>query len=171
MELIKIQEIANQLLSLLTPFIKQGMICGSIRRKKADCRDIDIVLIPKNDFMSLVIIKQILIKQSKKLLLDGLKIFRFIRKEDGLQIDIYLANEKDYGVLCLLKTGSKEHNIKLCSLAKRKNWKVTAEGLVIGNEIIRGEKEILEKVFGKCIEPEEREINSNSKRRECKEEN
>lgn len=77
MELNKIQEIANKILTLLIPYIEKGMICGSIRRQKADCKDVDIVIIPKNDFMSLINIKTILGKQSKKILLNGDKIFRF----------------------------------------------------------------------------------------------
>ncbi len=158
MELSKIQEIANQILTSLTPFIKQGIITGSIRRQKADCRDIDIVLIPKSDFMSLVNIKSLLGKQSKKILLNGDKIFRFIRKDD-LQIDVYFANEKDWGAITLLKTGSKEHNIKLSSMAIKQGWKMTATGLVTGEGIINSEKEILEKVFGCWVEPRDRKLN------------
>lgn len=87
----------------------------------------------------------------------GIKSLDFLRKEDDLQVDVYLANEKNYEVLVLLKTGSKQHNIKLCSEALKQNWKMTTEGLVTNEGIINKEKEILEKVFEKWISPENRE--------------
>ena len=155
MELEKIKVIANEILIKLTPYIKKGEIAGSIRRQKANCKDIDIVILPKSDFISLINIRNLLKKEGKTIL-DGVKIIRIVR-DDGLQIDVYLANEKNYEGILLLKTGSKEHNIKLCSMALKKGWKMTEYGLIINNLIISKEREILEKVFGRWIEPKDRE--------------
>lgn len=155
MEYEKIKSIADEILLKLTPYIKKGEIAGSIRRQKADCRDIDIVILPKDDFMSLINIRNILGKFGK-FLLNGEKIIRAENKE-GLQLDVYITNEKNYEPTLLLKTGSKSHNIKLSSLALKKGMKMSWDGLILNNLIIREEREILEKVFGCWIEPRDRE--------------
>mgnify|MGYP001558708946 CR=1 FL=1 len=80
-----------------------------------------------------------------------------MENKDGLVLDVYICNEKNYEPTLLLKTGSKKHNIKLSMTAIKKGMKMTGEGLLLNNLIISKEKEILEKVFGCWISPEYRE--------------
>ena len=47
MELQEAQKFANQIVELISPFCHKIIVAGSIRRKKAQVRDVDIVLIPK----------------------------------------------------------------------------------------------------------------------------
>jgi len=114
-------------------------VCGSIRRKKPNVKDIDVVAVPKFN-------------------VNGKKINRF--EYNGIQIDIYYATRANFEVLKLIRTGSAEHNINLCIRAKQKGWKLHADGrgLMEEEEVIDNtERGILEKLLGKYIEPEDRE--------------
>ena len=77
-------------------------------------------------------------------------------------IEIYLTNDKDYEVIKLIRTGSKEHNMKLCILAKKKGLSLKAggKGLVTDDrneEIISNTEEgILSNLLNKYIEPKDR---------------
>jgi DNA polymerase/3'-5' exonuclease PolX len=86
-----------------------------------------------------------------------------------MMIDLYLADETTYETLVLIRTGSKDHNIRLTTLSKGKGWKLKASGagLVRTNgkegkdeeilEVIdRTEDGILQKLLGRVPKPEER---------------
>ncbi len=139
MELEKAKKIAEEYVNSVRDQYKKIEIVGSIRRGKKEVKDIDIVAIPK--------------------FFQDKKIIRFNHKD--IQIDIYLATETNYECLKLIRTGSAEHNKMICGLALRKGWKLHADGkgLMKGDDLITNtEKGILEKLLGKYIEPDNREI-------------
>ncbi len=140
-ELKYAEKIAYELLEKLQSHFIRYQICGSIRRKKSTVGDIDLVAIPKVNYKfgdeSLSnFIKRIdpegyelaksLDKPGVKRFLDGDLIKRFTFK--GISVDLYLANENTFDTLVLIRTGSKEHNIKLTSIARSKNLKLFASG-------------------------------------------
>ena len=131
----------------LGKFFKRMEIVGSIRRGKAECHDIDIVAIPKDG-----------LKFEAKIL----KMFYSGLTADNVQIEIYIADENTFETLKLIRTGSAEHNKMLCSIAKKKGWKLKAngEGLIDENEkiISNTEEGILKALLGKWVPPEEREV-------------
>jgi DNA polymerase (family 10) len=133
-------------------------VCGSIRRERPEVGDIDIVCIPKNRFH---VVGQILRKLPKpsKIIKDGDKLIQI--EYEGVQVDIYLANKNTFETIKLIRTGSANHNIKLCSLAKEKCWHLYADGrgLVDCDEklISNTEEGILKNLLGKWVEPKERE--------------
>lgn len=135
------EKITDVLLSELKPHFKKYQICGSICRQKSTVKDIDIVAIPKSDYifgqesLSQLIrkldpsgseIAKSLGKSGSKRFLNGDLVKRFRFK--GISVDLYLANENTFGTLVLIRTGSKEHNIKLTSIARSKNLKLFASG-------------------------------------------
>lgn len=144
-----------------------GQICGSIRRKKPFVNDIDWVIVPNSEAVyqfgqesfddtitRLNEIEQIMI---------GKKIKRFDYK--GISIDIYIATEQTFETLMLIRTGSKEHNIKLTTTARSKGLKLFADGSGLckvdkDDKIISvvedTEKGILNNLLGKFVEPENR---------------
>jgi DNA polymerase/3'-5' exonuclease PolX len=132
-------------------------IVGSIRRGKAMVHDIDLVVIPKNAFtFSSDLVRKI--PAHTKIIKQGDKMIQF--EYEGIQIDVYIANEKNYEVLRLIRTGSSSHNVRLCTIAKSKGWVLHADGrgLYIGDKMIDNtEKGILEKLLGKWVEPKNRE--------------
>ncbi len=149
MELEKAKEIALELCSNLETYCHKLMIVGSIRRNKPEVRDIDIVCIP---------ISKIQLPYNSRIIRNGEKIIAFIHK--GMQIDLYLSTEQTFETLVLIRTGSINHNKKLCTIAKEKGWKLKAsgEGLIDGEGkiIANTEKSILETLLGQYVEPEMR---------------
>lgn len=121
MELERAQKIADEVIKRLSPYCKKIEVAGSVRRKKSLVNDIDLVLIPAGlwDLHS-EIVKLGQVKMS------GMKIQRV--DYNGAQIDLYFANEDTWATLLLIRTGSKENNIRLCTQAKRKGWHLAANG-------------------------------------------
>jgi DNA polymerase (family 10) len=97
------------------------MVVGSVRRERPVVHDIDIVLEVENplDF-------QLAMNQFGAPLMNGPKIKRVNYK--GQMVDIYLANEETWATLVLIRTGSKEHNKKLCYTAQTLGMKLAASG-------------------------------------------
>ncbi|GAJ17753.1 unnamed protein product, partial [marine sediment metagenome] len=52
----------------------------------------------------------------------------------GIQVDIYFATPETFATLLLIRTGSKESNIRLCSIAKKMGWHLAASGDGLFNE-------------------------------------
>jgi DNA polymerase (family 10) len=78
----------------------------------------------------------------------------------GVQVDIYFATKETWGILLLVRTGSKEHNIKLCQHAINKGMKLSvSNGLMKGNEVIASmtEEDIFKGLGMDYIKPEDRD--------------
>jgi len=152
------QEVAEKFVESISDIVTRIEIVGSIRRKKPMVHDIDLLVIPENNF---TFAGQLLRKMPTptKIIKQGDKLIQL--KHDGIQIDIYIANEQNYEVLRLIRTGSASHNIKLCSIAKQKGWILHADGrgLYIGDKMIDNrESGILEKLLGKkWVDPKDRD--------------
>lgn len=147
-------------------------ICGSIRRLCENVGDIDIVAIPKpeseylfaevglNEYINRLDPEGRNASPDAKRFLLGDKIKRFWFR--GIMIDIYMATEKTFETLMLIRTGSREHNVRLTTLAMSKNMKLKAggEGLVARNNeaFIYEDTEdgILMKLLGRVPPPDQR---------------
>lgn len=108
------------------PGLSKIMIAGSFRRMKETVRDIDILAIAKNPrkavnaFIGLSIVKQVLAKGEKK---------ASVLSKDDRQADLRVFDSRSYGAALIYFTGSKNHNIKLRSLANTKNLKINEYGV------------------------------------------
>jgi len=129
--------IAEKVKEILSPSCEEIEIAGSVRRRKPTVNDIDIVLIEKP---SAWLILSSLIATIGRIELNGDKIKRlwYGDKQSGIAIDIYIATPATWATLLLIRTGSKENNIKLASIAKRKGWHLKANGDGLFNE--KGER-------------------------------
>lgn len=178
MELVKASLLANGVLVALYPFCSGLMIAGSIRRQKADVGDVDIVAMPKDvvamgplggpvrfpeaSVWSLLIPKE-LKKLGLKVEVSGQELHR-CSFADGFQVDVYRARPETWGVILLVRTGSRDHNVKLCSLAKSKGLKLSAaEGIVTKEGFgkvtaSRSEEEIFAALGLVYVEPKNREV-------------
>lgn len=173
------EKIADELLVLMKQHFVKYEVCGSIRRRKPDVGDIDIVAIPKSSYSIgeetlSELIKKIdpkgaeeakkLGKSAAKRFLNGELVKRF--EFNSMSVDLYLADEKTFGTLVLIRTGSKEHNIKLTSIARQKGLKLFASGKGlceidrdenITKIISTDENEILAILLGRMPLPTERD--------------
>jgi len=132
MELEKAQKIANEIKALLEPHCWEVEIAGSIRRQRPWVNDIDIVLVPRDRWA----VDSVLMRLGK-IKMSGLKLTR-ITMDGGVQLDIYYASPETFATLLLIRTGSKENNSRLCTLAKKRGWHLAASGEGLFNE--RGEQ-------------------------------
>lgn len=158
MELIKAKNIGERVLDEISHLIEKGEIAGSIRREKPEVGDIDLVVLPKKEFMTLDNLKSVLKKQGT-IEVEGDKVIR-VNKGD-VKLDFYIANENNYEVLLLIRTGSKEHNRNLAIEALKQGKKLNfAEGLIdikTKSIISDTERGIFEALNLKYKEPEERD--------------
>jgi DNA polymerase (family 10) len=131
MRLEEAKQIATRVRNLLTPYCERIEIAGSIRREKPNVHDIDIVLIEKPE--SALIIPSTLASIGT-ITLNGSKIKRLHYGEASIDIDIYIATPASWSTLLLIRTGSKENNIRLAMAAMRKGWQLKANGDGLFNE-------------------------------------
>jgi len=125
MRLEQARQIANNIKKILTPYCDRIEIAGSIRRRKPIVHDIDIVLIEKPEA---ALIMPSILTTIGTLTLNGSKIKRLRNDEASIDIDIYFATPVSWSTLLLIRTGSKENNIRLAIAAKRKGWQLKANG-------------------------------------------
>lgn len=131
MDLERAKAIADQIIKRLKPYCSRIEVAGSVRRKKPIVKDIDIVLIASD-----------LWKLSHEISglgpsrLGGGKLKRIIY--NGVQLDFYFATPETWATLLLIRTGSKENNIRLATLAKKRGWHLAASGDGLFNE--KGER-------------------------------
>lgn len=158
MKLEDARAIARQVVKDFEPACDRIEIAGSIRRERPEVNDIDIVLQPMMFFSEAIdaTFKAI----CKQVLKNGPKIKMGILPE-GIQLDVYVADADTFDTLLLIRTGSKEHNVFLTSLALQKGGKLHASGAGLadntGKIIARTEKEIFEKLGLEYVEPKLRE--------------
>ena len=196
MKLEEAEKYATQVIEAIRDLCETILVVGSIRRRRPEVNDIDIVVIPDySDYripdllhnttqITRVNPDETWTKNLPKVLNEKLHA-RIIRKgpelitielpdEKGqfstldpkgffvfIQIDIYRARKETWGVLTLIRTGSKEHNVKLCSCAKDMGYKLSAkDGVTFGARVIASEteEEIFKALGMEYVPPEHREV-------------
>jgi DNA polymerase/3'-5' exonuclease PolX len=154
MELAYAQKLAEQIIEQIRPHCERIEAAGSIRRKKSEVRDIDLVLIPK-PLLWYRIIVSLQRNMDAKVVKRGDSIAQLTIRD--VTVDLYSATEQTWGALLLIRTGSAEHNIKLSKRALGMGMKLTHSGLTKNGKVIASiEKEVFEALGLSYVEPEER---------------
>jgi len=137
MRLEEATTIAEKVKETLSPYCEKIEIVGSIRRGKPVVHDIDMVLVEKPGVW---LVLSSVIASIGRITLNGNKVksLWYGDKKSGIAIDIYYATPATWATLLLIRTGSKENNIRLASLAKRQGWHLKANGEGLFNE--KGER-------------------------------
>ncbi len=99
----RVLEIANKIVDQLKPFCIKIEIVGSIRRKKSNPRDIDLVLIAKKKEYKLKM-KELLSKEGK--FLQGGDKEMFFRVE-GIDLQLFFTVVDEWGAALLAYSGKK----------------------------------------------------------------
>jgi DNA polymerase (family 10) len=163
----EVEPLAFKILQTIEPMCVKAQIAGSIRRLKGGVNDIDIVVQPRTDFWLTIIrtvineFDAVVEKQGEKL--ATLYVPFVSRQGHGhVQVDLYRATEATWGVLLLVRTGSKEHNVRLCNLAISKGQRLLYSQGVVDKEgrVIAGktEEEVFQALGLPYIIPKEREV-------------
>jgi len=133
-------------------------IAGSLRRKKETIGDIDILT--SSDSPKKVMDFFVKYYDVQRVLMNGLTKSSVLLN-DGLQVDLRVVKKDSFGSALQYFTGSKEHNVKMRSLAIKKGYKLNEYGLfkkdtdkyVVG----KTEEEVYSKLGLEFIAPELRE--------------
>lgn len=117
-----VTKLANDIADLIKPYSKVKVITGSIRRKKPDPRDIDIVVIPKDikKFQNFVYTLGDKISGGDK---------KIVINVEGINVEFYIAKMEYLGAMMLYTTGPGGYGIGLRNIAKKKGWKLSQYGL------------------------------------------
>lgn len=138
--------------------IKRLSLAGSLRRMKDTIGDLDILASSDNPdsvmdfFVNFDDVEQVLLKGSTK---------TSVLLKDDIQVDLRVVKDESFGAALQYFTGSKEHNVKMRSIAIKKDFKLNEYGLfdkdtekfIVG----KNEEEIYKKLDLDYIEPEMRE--------------
>lgn len=138
--------------------IKRLSIAGSLRRWKETIGDLDILVSSDNpDEVMDYFVKY---NDVQRVLLKGITKTSVVLNDD-LQVDLRVVKDESFGAALQYFTGSKEHNVKMRSIAIKKGFKLNEYGLFKKNtdKYVVGKTE--EEIYGKLglsyIEPELRE--------------
>lgn len=156
--------LADRIVHCIEHFCDKIQIVGSIRRKRLEVHDIDIVLIPQA-WMWSTIIQRLKIRMLARVVKAGPELVTLKvptgATSEVIQVDIYKARPETWGVLLLIRTGSKEHNIMMCQRARSLGLMLSAaQGVIKDGKVIasKTEQEIFEALNMKYVEPEKREL-------------
>ncbi|MCX7706101.1 MAG: DNA polymerase/3'-5' exonuclease PolX [bacterium] len=128
--------------------------CGSLRRMKETIGDIDILCTAEDT--KKVIERFVEYPGRRSVISEGETKGSIIVKDSLLQVDIRVVAPDSYGAALQYFTGSKEHNIKLRTIAKEKGLKINEYGVFREDRKIAGktEEEVYE-IFGMPLIPPE----------------
>jgi DNA polymerase/3'-5' exonuclease PolX len=118
------RDIAERIVTALAPACHRIEIAGSLRRRRPEVGDIDLVLIPRSRVALEILIRELYGRKPEK---SG-EHYLMLKSFDGIQVDLYLATPATWATLLLIRTGSKAHNITLCQRARKFNLKLHANG-------------------------------------------
>lgn len=180
--LVEGRAVAEEIVSLLSPYCERITIAGSIRRQKPRVRDIEILYIPKEkrvldcrelfrdpmlvewteeklfDLEKTGVLQARKNKLGRKTLGDSIKLYVHVRS--GIPVDLFATNSDSWWNYLVCRTGPAESNIRIASAAKRKggHWRPYTAGFELDGGIvpIRSEKEVFDFVGLPYLPPEQR---------------
>ncbi|HXK45366.1 MAG TPA: helix-hairpin-helix domain-containing protein, partial [bacterium] len=146
--------VVDEIVRYMQPVCENISPCGSLRRMKETIGDIDILCTADNK--EKVVKKFVSYPGVQSIIAEGETKSSIIVKDHMLQIDLRVVEPDSYGAALQYFTGSKEHNIKLRTIAKEKGLKISEYGVFRDDEKIvgRSEEEIY-KMFGMPLIPPE----------------
>lgn len=132
----KAYDLVDEIFQYLDHYVKTGTIvpAGSLRRGKDTVGDIDLLAIHDspvqllNAFVDMPIVGQILGKGKTK---------ATIVTRDAVQVDLRILEARSYGTSLQYFTGSKDHNVKLRSIAQQQGFSLSEYAL---EDVGSGEK-------------------------------
>lgn len=131
MPLKQAQAIANTFLKSISgiPGIRQATVAGSLRRKKETIGDIDIVMTADEKKWKKIINAITTLPEVDKVIAAGRTRASVVLRQRQVQADIRIVHEDEYGAALFYFTGSKDHNIRLRTIARQKGWKLNEYGV------------------------------------------
>jgi DNA polymerase (family 10) len=157
------EKISTNILNAIVkiPGVIKATVAGSIRRKKETIGDIDIVIVAAQKNWKKIINKFIKLPFVREVKASGETKTSVIIKDYNMQVDIRIVHDFEYGAALFYFTGSKEHNIKLRTLAKQHGWKINEYGVFeekTGKRLAGETEQQIYDLFGLPFIPPEKRI-------------
>ena len=167
MKLEKARAIANELKDLLRPACNRIEIAGSIRRRKPEVGDIELLVIPRANYLDRLL-HDLMMKDVLAMRLNkrgsrtyGPKNKLMVHLPSGIGVDIFSTDEECWWVSLVVRTGGKITNQRIAVAAIRKGWRLQAYGRGFstpdGDVVCKSERDVFELVNLRYREPRERE--------------
>ena len=164
-------KVAEEIVDWLYIAYSKIIIAGSLRRKKAEVGDIEILVIPNWDLggeiLETVICDLIVnMKLDYRLNKQGFKTYGKLNKllvhcESGIPVDIFSTTGEKWATALVVRTGPKESNIRICMEARKLGVKFNAYGSGFScpdgsKKVCHSEEDVFKTVGLPCQPPEER---------------
>jgi len=160
--LAEAEAVALEVLEQLKPYCIRAEIAGSIRRKKADCGDIEIVVIPKPYSVGLLEdgIASVINKWQR---VKGELPCRYTQRilPEGIKLDLFFAEEGNWGYTFALRTGSADFSHKILANGWVRQGFKSENGYLFkdGERFeVREEKDLFRLIGVRYVEPENRNL-------------
>lgn len=158
----KALEIAKEVKAMLEPHCERIEIAGSIRRKKSDVKDIEIVAIPLPYDIGLFEtgIATVVNKWKK---VKGVLPCKYTQRvlPQGIKLDLFFATPKNWGLIYAIRTGSAEYAHKVLATSWVKKGYKSKDGMLWSRRSIvevPTEKDLYKLIGLEWIEPEKRNL-------------
>lgn len=159
-----IKIIADKIVSELNPYCERCEIAGSIRRKKPDCKDIEVVIIPRQKDLNKL---SDVVNSWHKVKGDITGKYTQRILPQGIRLDLFIANRDNWGLIYAIRTGSAEFSFRILACGWKKKGYTSENGILYPalNEdekgldysnplFVREEKDLFDLIGIKYIEPE-----------------
>lgn len=115
---------------------------GSLRRWQETIGDIDILVTVKNAEKSHAIVAKYFTsyKEVLKIVAEG-ETRSSVILQSGVNVDLRVLDDKSFGAAWHYFTGSKEHNVRIRDMAKKRGMKVNEYGVFKGKKMLAGKTE------------------------------
>jgi len=134
MPLKRAQAIAERFMAYLKPYVSEMSIAGSVRRESGTVGDIELVIVPKDEFS----MGKAFPEGYPGLTVNGSRLKRFIYPDAGIQLELYITNKSDYGRILAIRTGSADYSRFVLAITwNRRGWCGTPDGLRRKSECIK----------------------------------
>lgn len=169
--------VAEKLVEEITPYVERVAVVGSLRRKKKLVKDIEVLVIAKTDPGGLFGDEPVsALEIAVKMMLDNGVMKPRLNKNGhqtmgpqnkllvyrGLPLDLFITDAERWAVAMVVRTGSKDSNIRIAKAALDKGWFFNAYGVGFktpdGIKKCETELDVFEMVGLKYLEPEKRNI-------------
>ena len=156
MEYQKALQIAEKVKQQLEPYCDRIEIAGSIRRKKPQVKDIEVVAIPNDRFQLGMIVNK-----WKKIRGDISGKYLQRTLPEGINLDLFFATERNWGYIFSIRTGNAEFSRQILANGWVKAGFTGKEGMLIKNsqeQEIREEIDLFNLIGIDFVPPEQREL-------------
>jgi DNA polymerase/3'-5' exonuclease PolX len=172
--------VAKELCDLLKPLTLRLIVAGSLRRRKAEVGDVEIVYIPRIDMVPDGFFDKKEVNLPDALFDELLQSGRLAKRTNvngsemwgdknklavhvasGIPVDLFSARLGNWFNYVVCRTGGAESNMRIASAAQAKGWKWNPYGIGFTNEtgsdvFVNSERDVFELVGLKYLEPWER---------------